>query len=103
MLSPATIADLTQTELFADLGAHEKICFEDAEEIAFPAGARLYEAGRPVGYFYVMVTGTFRVLRVYGEQEVLMATGEAGSFVGDTFASPILNTMLVDVSSIFAG
>ncbi len=84
-LSPATLAQLRQTPLFANLGPDEESCLRDGEELALASGHVLVHVGEKVEHFMMLLEGEIRIARRYGDQEVLLATILPGQFFGEIF------------------
>lgn len=83
MLPPETVDALRQCELFAQLGDQEAVCFADAKEAHYAKGTFLIREGQPVGHFRVLISGEIRVFKRFGDQEVVMASQQAGGFFGE--------------------
>jgi signal transduction histidine kinase len=82
-LAPATLELLRQSPLFSNLGPDEELCLRDGEEVALKAGSILVRVDDKVEHFMVLIEGEIRILRRYGDQEVLFATITPGQFFGE--------------------
>ncbi len=83
VLSPVALAGIRACSVFADLGEQETLCLEDAVEREVPQGTFLAREGAHEPEFAVLVEGEVRILRRYGDQEVLLATIGPGGFFGE--------------------
>lgn len=83
MMDHATFLAVKETPLFAALSDDQRGCIEPGEVITLNAGELLVKEGEATGYFYVIVTGEIQFWRAYDRQDVLMATGKPGDFMGE--------------------
>lgn len=68
-------ADLTDAEL-TQLASH-------GAELYLQPGAQLIQEGDIAEYFYVLLTGEVRVMKKLGQQEILFATYQSGTFFAE--------------------
>jgi len=79
----AILQKLRQVPLFAQLTDNESSCIEGGEEIGVKAGEEVATEGEQVECFFVLLEGEMRVLKKYGNQEIVLAVHKAGAFFGE--------------------
>lgn len=73
--------------LFKDLSSEQLKCLLNGTNIWLNPGDFLFRQGEPAKCFYVVFEGAIRVTREIGNKEVVLATYDAGTFLGEV---PIL-------------
>jgi signal transduction histidine kinase len=82
-MDAVALRELKQVPLFARLTDDELGCLASGEIVDLPEGATVIEEGHEVRYFVVMLAGELRLVRHYGQQEVLMGVSKPGMFSGE--------------------
>ncbi|MEC4811671.1 MAG: ATP-binding protein [Scytonema sp. PMC 1069.18] len=76
--------ELLQTiPLFKDLSENQLMCLMNGTDIRLNPGDILFKQGEPAKCFYVVFEGAIRLTREVSNQEVVLATYEAGTFFGE--------------------
>ncbi len=83
MIDDASLQIVRQMPLFASLADDQLDCIKPGDVIDLPAGTVLVKEGEKHIYFYVLLTGEIQVWRAYDNQDVLMAVGKPGQFMGE--------------------
>jgi CRP-like cAMP-binding protein len=81
--SEAVMTVLRKVPLFANLKDEDKVCIEETEEWRLPAGEMLVEEGKHAEYFFVLLEGEISVWKKHGDQEIVVARGRPGAFLGE--------------------
>jgi signal transduction histidine kinase len=69
--------------LFSGLPDDSLECITLGETVDLPVGAVLVKEGESPGHFYLILSGEVQIWRSYERQDVLMATGKPGHFMGE--------------------
>src|SRR5580704_13862166 len=69
--------------LFSTLTDEQLACIASGEIIEVPAGAAMVKEGDKQDNFYAIISGEIQFWRSYDRQDVLMATGKPGHFMGE--------------------
>ena len=83
MLTNEEIQIVRQATLFAGLSDADLECIRMGEIVEYPAGAVMASDGDPGEYFYLMLSGEVRIWKHYDRQDILMAVGKPGHFMGE--------------------
>ncbi len=76
--------ELLQTiPLFKNLTENQLMCLMNGSNIRLNPGELLFKQGEPAKCFYVVFEGAIRLTREISNQEVILATYEAGTFFGE--------------------
>jgi signal transduction histidine kinase len=78
-----TLQEVTQSELFKGVPPDCLDCLTQGEMVEIPVGTVMGKEGDPSVYFYLMLTGEVQIWRSYEKQDVLMAVGKPGTFMGE--------------------
>ncbi len=104
MMTKEDIQVVRQAPLFAGLSDADLECIRQGEIVEYPAGAVIAKDGDVGEYFYLMLSGEVRLWRSYDRQDILMAVGKPGHFMGEIgilVDSPWLATARVSLPSRF--
>ena len=76
--------ELRRLPLFQNLREDELACLEDGTERTLTAGEFLVKEGDASEFFTVLLEGELKVTRIYGKQEIALATHQLpGTFTGE--------------------
>ncbi|WYM00972.1 MAG: ATP-binding protein [Gloeotrichia echinulata CP02] len=75
------------SSVFEHLAENELKCFLNGTELWLDSGDTLFYQGDPVDYFYVVFEGAIQLSREIGNQNIVLATYDTGTFFGEV---PIL-------------
>ncbi|HEY3853203.1 MAG TPA: ATP-binding protein [Verrucomicrobiae bacterium] len=90
--------------LFADLSDEDLECIRMGEIVEMPAGKVVATDTQVAEYFYLLLSGEVRIWRSYDRQDILMAVGKPGDFMGEIsllLDTPWLATPRISVPSRF--
>ena len=82
-VSDGAFATIFDVPLFAQLDASQRACLSTGTEIRCETGQTVVREGDPSSFFCVMLEGELRVTKFFDEQEIFLATGLPGEFVGE--------------------
>lgn len=74
---------LRQISLFKELTEEQFHCLPQGIDLWLNPGEILFNQGDPPEYFYILFTGAVKVFREVGNQELVLATYDAGTFFGE--------------------
>src|ERR1700678_2092892 len=94
-MDQATLQLVRSAPLFASLTDAQLGCIEPGEVIEVPAGTVLVPEGERSPFFFVILEGEIRLVRVYDRQEVLMGVLKPGKYTGEV-------TLLLDIPWVAA-
>jgi signal transduction histidine kinase len=92
-MSENLIQELRRLPLFESLKDDEIACLEEGKERELAAGEVFVKEGDLAEFFSVLLEGELRITRMYGKQDIVMATHLPGMFSGEI-------SFLLDVPSL---
>jgi signal transduction histidine kinase len=104
MMTDQDIQIVRQMSLFADLSDEDLECIRMGEIVEMPAGKVVATDSQVAEHFYLLLSGEVRIWRSYDRQDILMAVGKPGDFMGEIsllLETPWLATPRIAVPSRF--
>lgn len=74
---------LQKIPLFQELAEDELMCLLEGTNIRLNSGDLLFKQGEPAKCFYIVFEGAIRLIREINNNEVILATYDAGTFFGE--------------------
>jgi signal transduction histidine kinase len=82
-VSDGAFATVFDVPFFAQLEDSQRACFSTGAEIRVKAGETLLRDGDPPDFFYITLEGELRVMKYYGDQEILLGDAVPGDYFGE--------------------
>ena len=82
-VSDGAFATVFDVPFFAQLDSSQRACFSTGTEIRVKAGETLLRDGDPPDFFYITLEGELRVMKHYGDQEILLGNAVPGDYFGE--------------------